>query len=58
MISRTLHEGRVVAAHATGDHRRLPREFPQRDARRSKLHVTNVRRVQREAKRSLEALFA
>ncbi|HGL4259679.1 hypothetical protein KTE28_18505 [Burkholderia multivorans] len=30
----------------------------QRDRSRSKEHVTNVRRIQREAKRGLEALFA
>jgi hypothetical protein len=58
MIERTHHLGRLVAAHASGpvEGRRI--EAPARDRKRDKLHVTNVRRTQREAKRGLQALFA
>jgi hypothetical protein len=58
MITRTLRNGSTIAAHCTGPVEERSFALPGRDARRSKLHVTNVRRKQRDAKRALQALFA
>ncbi|NUX98755.1 hypothetical protein [Paraburkholderia youngii] len=52
MVRFTQRKGRVIAAHIDG-----PVEPRREDRRRSKDHVTNVRRKQREAKRALESLF-
>jgi hypothetical protein len=56
MIQHTLRQGRVIAAHCSGPIEQRP--VAERDRTRSKLHVSNVRRQQREAKRALESLFA
>jgi hypothetical protein len=58
VIAHTLRQGRVIAAHCNGPVEGREFKLPGRDSRRSKLHVSNVRRQQREAKRALEALFA
>jgi hypothetical protein len=58
MIQRTLRAGRLIAAHCSGPVEERQASFPGRDRKRGKLHVTNIRRQQRDAKRGLEALFA
>jgi hypothetical protein len=58
VIERTLRNDRVIAAHCSGPVEERQVSFPNRDRKRDKLHVTNVRRQQRDAKRGLEALFA
>ncbi|AJY42008.1 hypothetical protein I6G56_08705 [Burkholderia humptydooensis] len=58
LVPMNKRAARVTAEGARGAARHSADLMPQRDRSRSKDHVTNVRRQQREAKRGLEALFA
>jgi hypothetical protein len=54
----THRGGRMIAYHSHGPVEGRTVKLPGRDSRRSTMHVTNVRRQQREAKRALQAIFA
>ncbi|KVM61707.1 hypothetical protein WJ58_03860 [Burkholderia ubonensis] len=58
LVPMNKRAARVTAAGTRGAARHSADLMPQRDRSRSKDHITNVRRKQREAKRGLEALFA